>query len=366
MISRSDLGGLVPLDGPVPAKTFVIEVHADDTQAYLGELAGDRVEPTDDAYLWRLSVPDAGDFLVDNLDQRFWSFHTIMPSVPAAAWLRECVETRRDTDWMWLPSAHLRHIAPGAVSRRVRTEFRGGRLAGLNGDAAQDLRVQLTGTHADQLLDQIAAMPQYRHAVSFHDIEVELDDPDLGPLREAVKRSGLFAAHGEDFVHHAQFVRTVVERYSRLIEAIEALALAFSPRPDTRMTDPDFAPEADDPLGASFSGLPVGIRFSRQITDLSAFCDELFSARAPLRLWGQPEITGDSAVVDAVDLHVGQRLGVEIGRDWMRVYLLAGSCGNTIARLVSNLQASFDSALTLSQPSLQEAAALEPNLGQRS
>lgn len=360
MISRSDLDRLVPLDGPVAAKTFVIEVHTEDPAAYLADLAADRLEPTHDAYLWRLLVPDGGEFVVDDLDRRFWSFHTVMPSAPALAWLQDRVETRRDTDWMWLPSAHLRHIAPGAISRRVRTEFHGGRLAGLRDEAAQDLRVQLTGSHADQLLDQIAAIPQYRHAVSFHSVEVELDDPDLGPLREAVRRSGLFAAHGEDFAHHAQFVRTVVGRYARLIEAIEAVALSFSPWPDTRTEDATVAPEADLPVGAAFSGMPIGIRFSRQITNLSAFCDELFSARAPLRLWGQPEITGDSAVVEAVDLHVGQRLGIEIGRDWLRIYLMAGSCGNTVARLVSNLQASFDSALTLSQPVLQEAAALEP------
>jgi hypothetical protein len=49
MISRADLGRLVPLDGPVPAKTFVIEVHADDPTAYLDELAPHGVEPTDDA-----------------------------------------------------------------------------------------------------------------------------------------------------------------------------------------------------------------------------------------------------------------------------------------------------------------------------
>jgi hypothetical protein len=359
MISRSDLGWLVPLDGSVPAKTFVIEVHTDDPAAYLAELAANAVEQTDDAYLWRLSVPSAGEFLVDGLDQRFWSFHTVMPSAQAASWLRDRVESRRDTDWMWLPSGHLRHVAPGAFSHRVRTEFDSGRLASSE-DAAQDLRVQLTGSHADRLLDQIAAMPQYRHAVSFHSIEVIMDDPHLGALREAVKRSGLFAAHGEDFVHHAQFVRTVVGRYARFIDAIEALALSFSPRPDSASAAQTLAFEADDPAGASFSGAPIGIRFSRQIIDLPGFCDELFSARAPLRLWGQPEITGDTAVVDAVDLHVGQRLGMEIGRDWMRIYLREGSCGNTVARLVSNLQARFDSALTLSQPELQEVAALEP------
>ncbi|HMH91924.1 MAG TPA: hypothetical protein VK586_12680 [Streptosporangiaceae bacterium] len=359
MISRSDLSRLIPLDGSVPAKTFVIEVHTDDPPTYLEEIAPGGVEPTEDAYLWRLSVPEAGEFLVDGLDRRYWSFHTVMPSSPAAAWLRTQVESRPDTDWMWLPSAHLQHIAPGALSRQVRTEFHGGRLV-TSEDAAHDLRVQLTGADADQLLEQIAAIPRYRHAVSFHSIEVVLDDPDLGRLREAVRRSGLFAAQGEDFVHHAQFVRTVVGRYARLIEAIEDQALGFAPRPARQHDDLNADAESELPRGASFSGVPIGIRFSRPIADLAAFCDELFSARAPLRLWGRPEVTDDLAVADAVDLHMGHRLGMEIGRDWMRVYLAAGSCGNTVARLVSNLQASFDSALTLAQPSLQMAAALEP------
>lgn len=359
MIGRSDLGRLIPLDGTVPAKTFVIEVHADDPATYLGELASGGVEPTSDAYLWRLPVPGAGEFLVDGLDQRFWSFHTVMPSAYAASWLRDRVESRRDTDWMWLPSAHLRHVAPAALSHRVRTEFDSGRLAGSD-DAAQDLRVQLTGSHADRLLDEIAAMPQYRHAVSFHSIEVIMDDTHLGALREAVKRSGLFVAYGEDFVHHAQFVRTVVGRYANLINAIESLALDFSHQPNSEAGARGPAPETGDFVGASFSGTPIGVRFSRQITDLTGFCDELFSARAPLRLWGRPEMVEGCAIVEAVDLHVGQRLGMEIGRDWMRVYLTTGSCGNTVARLVSNLQARFDSALSFSQPGLQEAASLEP------
>ena len=99
--------------------------------------------------------------------------------------------------------------------------------------------------------------------------------------------------------------------------------------------------------------MPIGIRFSRPIPDLPAFCEELFSSRAPFRLWGQPAITEDEALVEAVDLHVGQRIGIELGHDWMRVYLYAGSCGNTVARLISNLQTRFDGALALTHPDLQ-------------
>ena len=69
-----------------------------------------------------------GEFWVDRLQPRFWVFHTIGASALAAAWLRDRVESRRDTDWMWLPSAHLRYIAPDALSRRVGTRFDGKRL----------------------------------------------------------------------------------------------------------------------------------------------------------------------------------------------------------------------------------------------
>ena len=224
MTSRSDLSTKVPVDGSVPAKSFVLEVHTDDPDAYLAEFAGrGNVQGTDDAFLSRVFAAPAGEFWVDRLQPRFWVFHTIGASGPAVAWLKDRVESRRDTDWMWLPSAHLRHIAPEALPRRVRTEFDGERLVGSD-DAARDLKVQLSGSHAERLLDRITDLPDYRSAVSFSNIEVDLNDPDLGSLRESVRRWGAFAAHGEQFTHHAQFVQMVISRYARLVESIEALS----------------------------------------------------------------------------------------------------------------------------------------------
>jgi hypothetical protein len=347
MMTRADLARQVPLDAAVPAKSFVVEVHTEDPAAYLSEIAGTgNVEPTQDAYLSRVFVPPDGEFWVDRLQPRFWVFHTIMPSPMAASWLTAKVESRRDTDWMWLPSSHLRHIAPGAAPRRIRTDFEGARLVATDATAS-DLRVQLTGSHAERLLDQISEMPEYRAAVSFSNVEVDVSDPELGNLREAVKRSGLFAARGDDFAYHAQFVRAAITRYARFVETAEAMALRFSALPE--------ATQRDNP-GASFAGAPIGIKFSRQIADLQSFCEEVFSSKAPFRLWGQPKISGNVAHVEAVDLHIGRRLSMEVGHDWLRLYLTAGTCGNTVARLISNLQARFDGALALTNPDLQAAA----------
>jgi hypothetical protein len=166
------------------------------------------------------------------------------------------------------------------------------RLVGSD-DAARDLKAQLSGSHADRLLDKITDLPEYRSAVSFSNIELDLNDPDLGWLRESVRRWGAFAAHGEQFTHHALFVQMVINRYARLVESIEALSLKFSPLSTANAS----TLQDTEPGGASFAGMQIGIRFSRPIPDLPAFCEELFSARAPFRLWGQPAVTEDEAFV---------------------------------------------------------------------
>ena len=57
-------------------KTFVLEAHPDHDVEYLlaDAFADSKVEATDDVYLHRLA--GEVDFVVDHLDQRFWSLHT--------------------------------------------------------------------------------------------------------------------------------------------------------------------------------------------------------------------------------------------------------------------------------------------------
>ena len=76
--------------------------------------------------------------------------------------------------------------------------------------------------------------------------------------------------------------------------------------------------------------------------------DSVFSGAEPFRLWGAPVLVGkDYFRVTALDLHVTHRITFEITRDFMRVYLADRSCGNTIARLYTNLQHYYDSRVTM-------------------
>lgn len=316
----------------------------------LQDIAGAKnVEETADAYLFRIHIPH-GYMWVDQLDERFWTFHTDLPVKDASAFLSPKVERRRDLDWVWLPSDHLRKVWPHSVSRRVKTSFNGSQFLG-DSSPARDLKVQLSGQDADSLLDHIATDERYRPAVSFDSIQASISDPDFGVIEEAVNKMGRFAVSGDSFELHLQFVQQVVARYSALVRLCEQRSISFT-RFDT---------SGDG--GGHAQGGPVVIRFSRRITDLERFAATLFSSRQPFRLWGVPELHDDTVEVEAVDLHVGQCLPIDIGPDWLRVYLREGSCGNTVARLITNLQHSFDGALRLEDPILERALHLEYQAG---
>jgi hypothetical protein len=227
-------------------------------------------------------------------------------------------------------------------------------LLGVDGAAIEDLRVQFSGRNADAFLDVVSKSGESRSAVAFDSVETHFSDPDFGSLREAVNRKGKFAASGDSLELHLQFVGAVVERYSRFVTMCESKSIAWT----------SLASGDEDDGGGSFTGGPIVVLFSRSIPNQQLFLEELFSSRAPFRLWGVPEISSDGvAEVEAVDLHVGQRLRVDVGDRWLRIYLEAGGCGNTVARLVSNLQHRFDGALSLLDPELSSAVGqhLSPN-----
>ncbi len=345
MTARAEMTESLALNPASPTKTYVVEAHATDPVEGLAGLPG-AIEPTDDAYLFRLVTPE-GPYWIDQLNERFWRFHTDVPNRVAYPILRDWISSRRDLDWMWLPSEHLRHLWPGAISRRVRTDFRGREFLGAN-VRAREMRVQLFGQDAERLLDIISGIPDYSSAVSFDGIETQIEDASFGYVKEGVNRMGRFAASGDSPELHFQFVDAVVDRYSRLVELCEQRAIGWVGQAES------------DEGGGIMTGGPLVIRFRREIEDVEAFADELTSSRGPFRLWGLVEVKRGVAEVEAVDLHVGQTLELDIASTWMRIYLRQGSCGNTVARLISNLQHRFDGALFLEDPELDAAARRSP------
>ncbi|MER7126726.1 hypothetical protein [Micrococcus luteus] len=349
MSTRAQMAESLAMSASSPMKTFVLEAHpqGDPAEFLASFIDTEGLIATDDAYLFKLRTAD-GVFWVDQLDGRFWSFHTGMPSSAAGSFLNKQVGSRRDLDWLWLPSEHLRDPWPGARRRKTRTKFEGSKLLAGSFPEFDDVKIQVSGKSATAI-DRLLHTEGMRSAAAYDAVEVAVEDETYGAIREGVNRKGRFAVSGDSLELHFQFVQNVIDRYRHLVTLCEQKSISWS-RLD----------ESSQDSGARLAGGPIGINFSIPIPDIQAFVDELFSSRDPFRLWGMARLSDSGAEAEVVDLHVGEQLSFDIGEQWMRVYLHNGGCGNTIARLVSNLQCRFDAALTFADPELQAALEASP------
>ena len=91
--------------------------------------------------------------------------------------------------------------------------------------------------------------------------------------------------------------------------------------------------------------------FPKPLRNFKAFVKELTSCKEPLKIWGIVEDVGEQRVhIEGVDLHTGSRLRFDLAPHFMRIYLAPKACGNTVARLVRNLQGHVDSSIQINIP----------------
>lgn len=349
MSSRAALAEQFRTAGKDPWKTFVVEAHTSNGQAhaFLKDIVGETgvIKPSEDRFLYELKAQRDVQFWVDTLEERFWSFHTVSGSGDAGRYLKNRVERHRTLDFAWLPSGHLQHAWPGSRMGKLATSFRGQELL----PEEYHLRgfgIAVTGQDSDRILaDLLGGRDRYASLASFGRVVLRIVDGEFGTADEAVDRMGRFVAHGDSFELHQELVRAIVGRYAGLVEAIEDRRLGI---------------DAFDEGGWRPHGSPLLLQFSRPVPDMPKFLDGLFSCREPFRLWGSPRELADGVFeVEAVDLHVGERISFEISANWLRVYLHDGACGNTVARLVANLQHGFDARVRFADPDLQSALELK-------
>lgn len=342
-MNRKQLTQAFESDDPVRWKTILVEAHpAGDAERLLNDAFGsDHVLATDDAFLHRVVVADEAPITVDHLDERFWSFHSDGSAKHMKRVLRSAINSRRDLDHVWLPSEHLSKVHRGAQPTFARTDFKGREVLG--SEVVQELSLVVRGRGAEGLLADLNV--EARHALSVSRLGGSITD-DGEQVEEFVDHRAVFVAHGTSFALHQQVVSEVVSRYRTLVEAAESLAFGFSP-----LTH-DEAHEG----GARLQGGPIELCFSRPIPSVVRLVASLVSSREPFRLWGIPEFHGENyAVVDAVDLHVGTQLRLELGPQMVRVQLRAGGCGNSVARLIANLQHHVDGSITATDDRIQAA-----------
>lgn len=148
---------------------------------------------------------------------------------------------------------------------------------------------------------------------------------------------GKLTNRSNDFKDHKRHVDYVIEFYERTTEQIEKITWHGVEK--TKI--------AKNSEGNYLVGAPVVFKFSEPLVKevFDNFINSTFRNRFnKFRLWGNPIFRGEKKVhVYALDRHLWQPLFMEITDEKIVVMVPQGTCGNTIHRLVTNIQQYLDS-----------------------
>ena len=154
-------------------------------------------------------------------------------------------------------------------------------------------------------------------------------------VHDDIDKEGYFAVkRGKSVQDHFHLVDTAKDLYAGTINGIEECRLGSS-RQNGKWV---------------IAGEPLHFEFNEPLQDTRRFIARLFDSTKPFRLWGlESEIDDGYYNVAGIDLHTGDSINFEIADDMMRVYLSEGSCGNTVMRLLCNLQDRFGTRIRCRQ-----------------
>ena len=326
-------------------KTYVLECHGDFPRRF--ETGGMRCEVGDTGLdpVKILRVREGGEateFFLNMEDRRFLLLHTNGRSEDTDRIVGALTGDGSHTfDNVWLHSAMLKRLAdvPGNSLRGFGVSYSGRFLmAGEGGDAdAGGLNLSVVGPLAEELQSAVEARPRIKRAAAHSSVRIKrgLGDDPYDFVQDDVHSTGRFTVkRGKSVQDHLQLIDACREEYAETIAGVEMRRIGMGETEGKMIAE-----------GGQFD-----FKFSHSIDDLDTFIDRMFSATAPFRMWGlkSPIHEGYFGVI-AADLHAGTRMHFDIARDLMRVYLYKRGCGNTVLRLLTNLQLHYDAGTTCRQ-----------------
>lgn len=281
---------------------------------------------------------DPREFYLDKLNHRFWSIHTLAESTLADDFIEKLVFPRfTQLDFPWFSNRFLRQIGIEnnfrSFSLKFEDEF--GRLGDSPDSDVPGMSMRLWGEgRAKQVFELLSSDENVGPSTSLSNVGIRREFGDGATLLEDITNQGKFTARGESVDGHFYQLNQIRQRYEDILNILEN-TYSISRK--------------SHGSGAGISGSPLTIDFNRKIENFEAFFDTLLASKKPFRLWGVYNHIGEDYYrVSAVDQHTGDEVNLEVSRDWIRIYLPEGTCGNVVLRVYSIIQHYFDSQAELS------------------
>ncbi len=335
-----------------------------------GKLYNARVNKTDDESLFFLAHFEQhhkAEFIVDCLNPRFLAFHTISNASSTDRFIFDrLTQYQPEFDLFWFPVSLLE-----AVERRERItgweaqfdpliDGRGFLPPEGQEDSTSNADEEQIDSGQDEIKPPMKVIDRPRLDMRFEHpdalktyAQLKKSVPDLLPdiplnavltersdeqvqtyARAFIKSYGKITGRGPDFYAYLQIVNGTLDNYAEVVQNLEdQYWIRLLPCNN------------ESSEGFRISGKPFGINFEHRMNP-QALIQAMFDCKRPFRLMGTIEqIDEDYFSVDAMDLHVNQRVSFEIAPEFMRIYLYEGTCANTLVRILRSLQHHIDSKL---------------------
>ena len=280
---------------------------------------------------------------MDTTDDRFYVLHTNKKSETATKIVDMFTDGwSHSFDRMW-----MHHGILEAILKKAGNTFRGfgvrysdelRRTAYEDGtdSTIEDLSLTINGSMAQRVEQIMQDADCLENAIAYSKLRImrgEAGTPDYAS--DDVTNTGYFAMkHGKSILDHLDLVRISKDVYSDAINGIEKCKLGTR-----HINGKDIA-----------GGKSIDFTFSKPIPDLRLFISRVFNTAKPFKLWGlESELEDGYYDVLGIDLHTKSAINFEVTKDFMRIYLSEGSCGNTVLRLLANLQLYYGRSVACKQ-----------------
>ena len=282
------------------------------------------------------------EFFLDTSDPRFFVLHTNERSDHVGPMVRALTKDRRYTfDNAWFYSDMLYNFTKkeGNIFNGFGIKYNSYTFLSDGNDRntdIDDLRIIMNGSLAHRVFDMVGGEPDIKKTMAFNKVRIRRgQESSSNSIHDDVTYDGYFSVkRGKSVQDHLHLVDICRNEYSKTLKHIEDSSIGIKAVEGRTLVE-----------GKSFD-----FEFGNYIEDLDLFIDRMFNSAEPFKLWGlKSKIHDGYFKIAAVDLHAGAPINFDIANNLIRAYLFKGNCGNTILRLLANLQIHYDSGTVCKQ-----------------
>lgn len=305
-----------------------------------------KINETHDEHLISISTI-FGEIYLDITNPRFWIMNSAVKAKQSDMVFRNLLK-EESMDNIWLPSTFINDLDKYGKIYGLGVSYtellkQDSPFAEIDSYFENDdkLTLNIKRLNTNKMLN-VLQQSDFKENIAISKIsllkyEENLDESQSDFIVDDITYFGKFTAKGTSYAKHSHLVNSIFDEYGKKVNDLEE-NFAFQYLETKEENN-------------SIAGKVLNLIFGRKNIDIVRLVDLLVSGAKPFKLWGIPSWESETrCLVRVLDLHNGnfaKSMDLDITPVDIKIILPKGACGNTIARLVTNIHQNIDATAQL-------------------